>query len=93
MNVEMVHIHNLETSAALSIMQGASMLTPQDVIGVRNDAGVQFVLIGAHGLAGWLRKPRATQDVAVVVSERHRKKATHALLSAFPNLERSIWKS
>jgi hypothetical protein len=87
MNVEAVHASNLEATAALSIMQGASMLTPQDVIGVLNEAGVQFVLIGGHGLAGWLRKPRATQDVDVVVSERHLKKATVALVAAFPNLE------
>jgi hypothetical protein len=87
MNLEMIHAHSLETSAALSIMQGATMLALQDVIRVLNEAEVQFVLIGAHGLAGWLRKPRATQDVDVVVSERHLKKATRALVSAFPNLE------
>jgi hypothetical protein len=87
MNLELIHAQSLETSAALSIMQGATMLALQDVIRVLNEAEVQFVLIGAHGLAGWLRKPRATQDVDVVVSEKHLKKATRALVAAFPNLE------
>jgi hypothetical protein len=87
MNLELIHAQSLETSAALSLMQGATMLALQDVIRILNEAKVQFVLIGAHGLAGWLRKPRATQDVDVVVSEKHLKKATRALVAAFPNLE------
>jgi hypothetical protein len=87
MKIETIYAQSLETSAALSLMQGATMLALQDVIRVLNEAEVQFVLVGAHGLAGWLRKPRATHDVDVVVSEKHLKKATRALMAAFPNLE------
>jgi predicted nucleotidyltransferase len=57
------------------------------VVKVLNDAGVRFVLVGAHGIAGWLQKPRATQDVDVIVAARHHGKAVAILLDAFPGLE------
>jgi hypothetical protein len=52
-----------------------------------NKAGISFVLAGAYGLSGWLKKPRATQDVDVIVAAKHIKKATRVLLEAFPRLE------
>ena len=45
------------------------------------------MLVGAHGIAGWMRKPRATQDVDLVVMNQHVKKAKRALLKAFPQLD------
>jgi hypothetical protein len=63
------------------------LITPLQVIEVLNGAGVKFVLAGAHGLGGWMQKPRATQDVDVIVAARGVKKALGALLSAFPHLE------
>jgi len=58
-------------------------ISPLKVVAVLNDASVSFVLVGAHGLAGWMNEPRATQDVDVVVAARHHKKAIKALTEAF----------
>jgi hypothetical protein len=74
---------------ALSRMQVKNMISPLDVIRVLNAEGVKFVLVGAHGIVGWMKKPRATQDVDVVVMNKHVKKAMRALLAAFPNLRAS----
>jgi hypothetical protein len=57
------------------------------VIAVLNADGISFVLVGAYGIAGWLKRPRATEDVDVVVAAKHHKKAVHTLLEAFPHLE------
>jgi hypothetical protein len=48
---------------------------------------VCFVLVGTHGIGGWMQKPRATTDVDVLVAARGHQKAVLALLSAFPQLE------
>jgi len=58
-----------------------------DVIRVLNKAKISYVLVGAHGLASWRGKPRATEDVDVVVNAKHLKKAVKALTAAFPELE------
>src|SRR5437899_2825778 len=87
MKLSNVHARSLETSTALSCYYVMNHITPLDVIAVLNAAGVQFVLVGLHGVAGWMDEPRATQDVDVVVASRHHKKALTALAAAFPNLE------
>ena len=38
-------------------------------------------------MSGWVADPRATRDVYVVVMSRHLKRATRALLEAFPHWE------
>jgi hypothetical protein len=82
-----IHATSIDKSATLSAMQVPHVISPQDVIAVLNEAKVKFVLVGAHGLSGWVAKPRATEDVDVVVMDRHLKKATRALMAAFPGLE------
>ncbi len=62
-------------------------IPPLEVIRVLNDVGVRFLLVGLHGIGGWMRKPRATEDVDVLVASRGHKKAVKALLEAFPYLE------
>ena len=53
------------------------MISPLDVITVLNREKISFVLVGAYGLAGWLKEPRATEDVDVVVAaSRFRRGAT-----------------
>jgi len=67
---------------------GAAMqIKPIDVIEVLNKAGVKFVLMGAHAMAGWLRgEARSTMDVDVLVRKQHHKKAVQAVREAFPHL-------
>jgi predicted nucleotidyltransferase len=87
MVVRATHETCLAKSAILSRYQMPHVIPLEDVIRVLNAAKVRFVLVGAHGLAGWRNKPRATEDVDVVVAQNHLKKAVKALESAFPNLE------
>jgi hypothetical protein len=81
-----VHARSLATSTALSEYYVADLIPPLEVIRVLNRAGVRFVLAGAHGLGGWTKAPRATEDVDVVVAARGQRKAVAALLAAFPGL-------
>lgn len=62
-------------------------VTPKDVIAILNDADVEFVLMGAHAIGGWLNKRRATQDVDVLVQRRHHDKAVQSIQRAFPQLQ------
>jgi hypothetical protein len=82
-----VHVRSLATSTALSVYYMPDLITPHQVITVLNGLGVKFVLVGAHGIGGWMQKPRATEDVDIVVAARGVNKAVRALLSAFPHLE------
>jgi hypothetical protein len=45
----------------------ATQIKPEDVIRLMNKARVKFVLMGAHGIAGWMEHPRSTQDVDILV--------------------------
>ena len=74
-------------SAILSRQQMPETIPLVDVVRVLNRAKISFVLAGAHGLAAWRKKPRATEDVDVVVAVRQVKKAVRMLLAAFPQLE------
>src|SRR5437773_402894 len=87
MEVQDVHVRSLQTSTALSSYYMPHAITPQDVIHLLNRANVSFVLVGAHGLGGWMNKPRATEDVDIVVAARHLKKAIGTLLETFKHLE------
>jgi hypothetical protein len=82
-----VHAQSLETSTALSEYYVPNLITPLEVIRVLNAAKVRFMLLGAHGIGGWTREPRATKDVDILVAVRGHKKAVSALLTAFPHLQ------
>src|SRR5262245_58137974 len=82
-----VHAASMPTSTAISEYYVAHFIKPSEVITALKGAGVRFMLVGHHGIGGWMKKPRATQDVDVLVAARHHKKAVRALLAAFPNLE------
>jgi hypothetical protein len=62
------------------------IISPLEVIAILNANRIAFMLVGAHGLGGWMDEPRATQDVDILVAARHHKKAVKALLAAFPYL-------
>jgi hypothetical protein len=81
-----VHADSLATSTELSDYYVERFIKPIDVISVLNDAGINFMLVGLHGIVGWLQEPRATQDVDVLVASRHHKKAVKALLGAYSQL-------
>src|SRR5436190_678827 len=82
-----IHGSSLAKSTALSGFLVVRAIPPLEVIAVLNDVRANFILIGAYGLAGWMKRARATEDVDVVVASRHHKKALKALLAAFPHLE------
>jgi hypothetical protein len=65
----------------------AKAIPPLQVIQALNEAKISFVLVGAYGLAGWLKEARATEDVDVVVAARQLKKAAKLLCDAFSHLE------
>ncbi len=81
------HASYLTRASLLSSYQVMNPIAPADVIKVLNRKKVKFVLVGAYGLVGWLKEPRATEDVDIIVAARHQKKAVNALLEAFANLE------
>jgi hypothetical protein len=87
MPVETIHSRSLEKAALLSGFQVMKAISPLDVIAVLNNNRISFVLVGAYGLAGWTKKPRATEDVDVIVAPRQHKKAVRELLATFPHLE------
>ena len=58
---------------------------PDDVARVLREAGVEYVVVGAHAANGYTGRPRATVDVDVIV--RHPKKAAQAVAAAFPTLQ------
>ncbi|MFL5243753.1 MAG: hypothetical protein ACJ8FY_16755 [Gemmataceae bacterium] len=86
------HLRALATTSALTgffqqmYRPGAAVVSPKKIIGLFNDAKISFVLMGAHGLGGWRSRPRATQDVDVLVAKRHHGRAVRVLQRAFPKL-------
>jgi hypothetical protein len=86
MSVSSVHERALWKSSQIAGFQMEKLISPQEVIRVLNKGKISFVLVGAYGLAGWMRV-RATEDVDVVVALRQVKKAVALLVAAFPGLE------
>ena len=74
---------DIAEGARLAKMYGRD-ITPFEVVNVLDNAGVLYVLVGAHAANGYTGQPRATVDVDVLV--RFPKKATAALVKAFPEL-------
>src|SRR5262249_47911387 len=87
MQLAEAHERGLWKSSQLSGFQVAKAIPPLDVIRTLNKAKIPFVLVGAYGLAGWRKEPRATEDVDVVVAAKQVKKAVKILCEAFPELE------
>lgn len=81
-----VHSQSLETSTALSAYYLPNFIAPQEVFRVLSAAQVRFILVGTHALGGWMREPRTTTDIDILVVNRDHKKAVRVLLSAFPHL-------
>jgi hypothetical protein len=62
------------------------MVSPKKVVRVLHEAKVSFVLMGTHGLNSWRSKPRATQDVDVLVARKDHVRAVRTINAAFPKL-------
>jgi hypothetical protein len=82
-----IHARNITTSTVLSGYYVKNFIPPLDVIRLLNAAKVRFMLVGAHGLAGWRAEPRATQDVDILAGYRQHQKAVRVLVKAFPQLQ------
>jgi hypothetical protein len=83
-----IHAYSLAKAAVLTGFHHMQhTISPYEVIGALNEAGVSFVLVGAYGLSGWMKRVRATEDVDVVVAAKHVKKAVRILLGKYPHLE------
>jgi hypothetical protein len=87
MDAATIHSRSLAKSSTLTGFQVMDAINPLDVVTVLNRISASFVLVGAYGLAGWRQSARATEDVDLVIAAKHHKKATAALLQAFPQLE------
>ncbi|MEM1011646.1 MAG: hypothetical protein AAGI46_05430 [Planctomycetota bacterium] len=74
----------VEEGVALSVYYGMK-ITPSAVARVLDEAGVPYVLAGAHAVNAHTGRPRATRDVDVLTDAP--KKAAEALLAAFPELQ------
>jgi hypothetical protein len=81
------HAMTLADSSALSHYYMPTAILPADVIRILNRAKIPFVLVGAHGVFGWMQEGRTTKDVDVVVAAKYHKKAVRVLLEEFPQLE------
>lgn len=89
------HAYGLRTSTRLTTDcrqrtgRGCVDVTPQEVIDCLRGAGVKkWMLVGLHGLVGYLPMPRATQDVDVMVSYTEKVKAAKAIAMTWPMLTR-----
>jgi hypothetical protein len=86
------HERALEQTCWLSVTQyrwhrpDAMQVDLKELIRLLNGAGVKFILMGHHGISGWLSHVRATRDVDVLVQKRHRGKALRAIQAAYPSL-------
>jgi hypothetical protein len=81
-----IHAQSLETSTALSVYYLPNLIPPLEVFRVLNAARVRFMLLGTHALGGWMREPRTTTDVDILVGTHGHKKAVRILLAMFPRL-------
>lgn len=86
------HVESLKVSSFLTqtfremYQPQAAMVNPRDVIDSLNNAKIKFVLMGAHGIGGWMSESRSTQDVDVLVQKSHHHKAVKAVQERFPEL-------
>jgi hypothetical protein len=88
------HAYAIQTSTRLTSdfrrlhRKGAMDITPQDVIDVLTDAGIDnWVLMGLHGYVGYMPDPRATKDVDIMAPYSSRSRVKKAIIQRWPQLE------
>src|ERR1022692_1022949 len=63
----------------------ADQVTLDKILTTLRAKKIPFVLTGAYGIGGWTGRPRATQDVDILVKPgRNLARAVNALKAAFP---------
>ena len=66
----------------------ASPVELNEIIRTLNQKKIPFVLTGAHAIGGWTGRPRATQDVDILVKGgRNHARAVKAIKALYPQLE------
>jgi hypothetical protein len=75
---------DISEGVRLARMTGRT-IGPADVAKLLRDAGVKYVIVGAHASNGYTARPRNTIDVDVIV--QYPKKAAQAIAAAYPDLE------
>ena len=70
----------------LSTFQVSGFMNPRDFLDVLIAGRIDFVVLGLYGISGWLKEPRATQDLDVLVSKRQHRRAVAVVREAFPGL-------
>lgn len=78
------HPRAIAVSSELSKMAGIAA-DAREICRTLAEAGVDFVLLGAHAIGVWTHAPRATKDVDVLVQPRHHKRAVKAILAQHPD--------
>jgi hypothetical protein len=86
MRLQDVHVDSLATSTRLTEFYDRQAIPPLEVIAALSAAKIKFMLVGTHAIGGWMRKPRATLAVEVLVSVKQHGTAARLLLSKFPDL-------
>jgi hypothetical protein len=86
------HLEALHTSSRLTSyfrrkhQPMANDVTAEAVIGVLHKAGINCVLMGAHGMGSYRGMPRSTQDVDMLVPKKQVRKTVRVLHEAYPTL-------
>lgn len=62
-------------------------MVPADVVQLLSAESIDFVLVGAHGVSGWMMEPRATQDVDLLIKPRDKTKTARCLMAKFTDLK------
>jgi hypothetical protein len=75
-----VHAQSIATAISLTRYHIELAISPLTVIKALNGAHVSFVLIGTYAIGGWMRKPRASAVVDVLVASLHVPKAKRQIL-------------
>ncbi len=61
-------------------------MVPADVVPVLAAQKIDYMLVGAHGLSGWLMQARGTMDVDILLRDKDKSKASQALLARHTDL-------
>lgn len=71
---------------SLSYAQVEGAMETREIVSILEREQVAYVVVGAYGISGWLREPRATEDVDVLIAHRHHRRTVAAMRRAFPEL-------